>query len=107
MIAVTGNTYKNKEAIKALGFRWYPQLKTWMKKELAEGDLEELEALQGLIVEKDAEEIADTRSSKEKGGTCIDAPCCGCCGENPNNDGDMDMYEFDLAHEMRDDSWDY
>ena len=80
MITLEGNTYKHREEIKALGFKWNSQCKFWSKPELEPGDLDALKELRGLIIEQDAEEIADTRTHKQKFGTCEDAPCCGCCG---------------------------
>lgn len=87
MIIINGNTYKHKEVIKSLGFKWNPKFKTWDKNYLlSEEQKALLGSLNGIEVtyynekEGNSNTLIDTRSFKQKYGRCEDAPCCGCCG---------------------------
>jgi hypothetical protein len=84
MKTITGNTYKHKEAIKALGGKWNKAAKGWDVPDDKE------EAIRAMMAESPAPRRRTGYVSYEiqtSGGTfyrnyngrCEDAPCCGCC----------------------------
>jgi hypothetical protein len=87
MIAVTGNTYPVKDALRALGGTWDKRAKAWL---VPDDKAQEARALVA-----GAPASAPRRQSRygsnytrfsggaehytNKRGRCEDAPCCGCC----------------------------
>ena len=85
LYTVQGNTYPNREKIKALGFKWHAATRSWVTPKLPSLEtIGKLEAIKGITLEyRDQvshQYLIDTRTYKQTYGRCEDAPCCGCCG---------------------------
>jgi len=92
MILVTGNTYKYRAQLRAMGGEWDAEHKGWLMPD------DQAEAARGLVAGRSqgrgrykrpesgpgaAVNVATFSSGhsimRNVRGTCIDAPCCGCC----------------------------